>query len=1186
MKKNNRIKYSFDFILLCLSIVAVLSVGTNAKDKNGSDKTTAKIYSPSSINESGFNGDSYRLNINNINLPMSRAGVMADVNIPPDGTLGRFDGFGFLYSGGFFLSGYSGSRLWANAVASASLVEDYVPGTVAKGSSDPNAGIYVVKRTDGLGSQAYQDWKKAVDLGADFYDANKDGVYDPYVDTPDLLGDETVWCVYNDGTPAAQRRWNTISPIGLEVRQTVFALSSKGQIGNIIFLRYRIKYVGLGKENEPNQLDSVYFGAWADPDIGANPDNDLVGSDISRNAIFTYKDGSDESYGVNPPSFFITFFSGPVEYIPGTTFVDNDGNGEYDPEIDEPLDTAYSVRGQILGKEIYPGARNQPLSSVVEYLNGFSTRFEDPNTHQEARNYMLGLEKDGSQVDPCTLPIGEVNGDCNAVDPRFWFSGDPVTGTGWIGVQPWDVRMMSNTGPFTLYKDTPENREAGRLVEKEIVVAYVVGRGTDNINSITVAREINDVSQKIFDNNFPSPPPPPLITYEVNTGDDFIDLTWNTAPNVKYVGLDTVLNYDRRVQGFYVNAFRTNSNVESIDGITNSKELVNYSIDNGIDNIYYNAPNGGIDLRRAVASPEYILDSATYADPDQGRIRLTITEDPFTGGALVKGKEYYFAITQYTLNHTSIVNKDDGVYGPPGDYIEVGTAYEEYDQLQPLQDKYANQTRIIKVVFGEDTYSPAIAPGNGTIVSGTSDGEVKYVVVDKEQLTGDEYAVQFHKIEDVPVGESYQTYWSLSNTTTGDVLIDSSGTFDFDTTNYSGKMTEGFITKVKPVTPTIGLSNVSYTPSEDRWYTDFRTDSATGVFYVGQDISQGVATTVASNTSARSSAISADELTTVEIRFGQTGKAYRYLAGFVGTPITRRQIFVYAAAVTASDTGGTKGSVGLLGEGFVEVPFTAWAIEKDGSERQLTVGFIEFSADFKGNADGNWDPGTIASGLGNEVIAIFPDDYDPTGSQIQYTGNSNGWADIMRGYNLNDPSATQDQVSIASSEWFDAMYVVSLKKMSESSFYKSGDKLTIPMEVYPYTDSDKYTFKTISSGALSQSEKKATFDKVNVFPNPLYGFNPATSYDNSPADEPFVTFSNLPEKVTIKIFTLSGTLIKTLETADKSNPTSPFLRWGLLNEKGLRVASGLYLAIVSSPDYGQKILKFSIILPQKQLQRY
>ncbi len=50
---------------------------------------------------------------------------------------------------------------------------------------------------------------------------------------------------------------------------------------------------------------------------------------------------------------------------------------------------------------------------------------------------------------------------------------------------------------------------------------------------------------------------------------------------------------------------------------------------------------------------------------------------------------------------------------------------------------------------------------------------------------------------------------------------------------------------------------------------------------------------------------------------------------------------VYAEGITAADTVG-KGVVGKFGEGFVDVPFTAWVEDTQfGEKRQLAVGFIE-----------------------------------------------------------------------------------------------------------------------------------------------------------------------------------------------------------------------------------------------------
>lgn len=1204
MKKKQRL-YPFQslIILLIFSIISMGFLGDNKNNKNSGLQKTYKITSTTS--EGGKKGDAYRLFINNINLPMNSKGIIAAVDIQdnPDPSIsgpdGKFGKHTFLFSSGFYLSGFANGTLFANAVASASLTEDYVPG-LAGTRGDSRAQIYVLKSSDPDFGTSWQDWIDAVDLGADFYDGDGDGFYtpsdkngnkswDPDEDRPDLLGDETVWTVYWDGIPAAQRNWNNVDPLGIEVRQTVFAYQSAGAIGNLIFVRYRFKYIGLGNSNEPNQLDNVYFGVWADPDLGeAGFSDDLVGVDVPRNAGYTYNDGADDSWGPNPPCFMIDYFSGPVDSIAGETYEDVNQNGIFDAG-DNPIDTAFSSRGLIIGMKEYPGAKNLPISSFVEYINGDPT-LNDPNTREEARNLMLGKTKAGADINVCNFAYG--NGatlaNCGTIDPRFWYSGDPVTATGWLNTVPADLRQMTNTGPFNLKKGE----------EKEIVVAYVVGQGDNALNSIEIARDIDDGAQIIFNRNFlaPSPPPPPVVATESN--EDYIDLIWETKDQVTYHSISDAWNLI--FGGYNIYAAKSFTNSENVDNQNNFKLLDRFQADNYIKNLYYkDGKTGGVQLLFPLADSLNLLDTNLYKDSQAGRIRLRITEDPFTGGPLVKGKPYYFVVTSYAINFDALINRAGSTTGTPGDYYLTDQTF-----VQVAENPRA-LSLFKTVLMGEDIYIPPVEMVPGEKIAGVSNGLIAYDIISPADLKDNEYQVTFYK--DVSSAD-YKMFWELKNLNTGAVLEDSGDYYLYeDPYNVAAPITEGFITKIQEVVASPGT--LEYTPSANTWFDSFNPNAGTGAFYVGKDIPDG--TPVALFKEKQSDYITADRLRKVEIRFGQngSGKAYRYLNGFKGSSFQRLNSYSFAGAITSADT--TNRSTYPIGEwnsttnsanGFVDVPFTAWVVDENypGDDRQLAVGFVERARNStfpNGKPDGSWDPSDSLN-LSGEVIIVFDAEYDPTGSQIEYTGGEfttgsgtvTVWADLLRAVTGLNPipndaqGITQEQKDIFISPWFNSLYVVGLQKQNPSSFFSNGDKLTVPVAVYPYTSDDVYRF-SVNSKVLTDEQSKQLFDKVSVFPNPLYGYNPYTTNYSLSADDPFVTFSNLPnEEINIKIYSLSGQLLRTLVKDPIS--TSPFLQWDLHNEAGLRVASGLYLAIVSSPKYGDKVLKFSIILPQKQLPRY
>ncbi len=108
---------------------------------------------------------------------------------------------------------------------------------------------------------------------------------------------------------------------------------------------------------------------------------------------------------------------------------------------------------------------------------------------------MTGKFPNGQMYDPCAYtPLGGVLGgvDCNLVNPLYWFSGDPINIIGWLDTLGTDQRTVINSGPFNL--------EIGKPIT--IIYAYIIGRGTDRLNSITKAREIAAFTHQFYQSNF------------------------------------------------------------------------------------------------------------------------------------------------------------------------------------------------------------------------------------------------------------------------------------------------------------------------------------------------------------------------------------------------------------------------------------------------------------------------------------------------------------------------------------------------------------------------------------------------------------------------------------------------------------------------------------------------------------
>ncbi len=142
-------------------------------------------------------------------------------------------------------------------------------------------------------------------------------------------------------------------------------------------------------------------------------------------------------------------------------------------------------------------------------------------------------------------------------------------------------------------------------------------------------------------------------------------------------------------------------------------------------------------------------------------------------------------------------------------------------------------------------------------------------------------------------------------------------------------------------------------------------------------------------------------------------------------------------------------------------------------------------------------------------------------------------------------------------------------------FPAAGDTAIIRLKK-PFLSSDVFRF-VAHEGKINTEQAKAELDNIKVVPNPYVASarweikNPF----NSGRGPRSIHFTHLPAKCTIRIFTVNGELVKTIEHDEPYNDGSEY--WDLLTKDNLGVSYGVYIYHVDAPGVGQKIGKFAII---------
>lgn len=126
----------------------------------------------------------------------------------------------------------------------------------------------------------------------------------------------------------------------------------------------------------------------------------------------------------------------------------------------------------------------------------------------------------------------------------------------------------------------------------------------------------------------------------------------------------------------------------------------------------------------------------------------------------------------------------------------------------------------------------------------------------------------------------------------------------------------------------------------------------------------------------------------------------------------------------------------------------------------------------------------------------------------------------------------------------------------------------------PFEKGDTYSFETKKAEFISSGVNKQ-LSNIYVVPNPYVAYSSSENPGRTQIKrgERELQFRNLPPQCTIRIYTLTGELVDTIEKDDNGS----IAYWNLLSSEGMRISYGVYIYHVDVPGVGEQIGRFGVI---------
>ena len=1029
----------------------------------------------------------------------------------------------------------------------ASYKGEYAPGHFKSDGTWETTGdfkMYTVRLGDNATNNPdYANWYKMVPYGAPYKDINNNHQYDDGVDIPGMPNaGQTIFECMGDGdvsqrSPGEGFGGGINSPIlGAELRFTAWSYTTPG-LEDLQFINWVVINAGTSR------WDSTFLGVVVDPDLG-DANDDYIGCDVNLGLGYCYNgdnndgNGAPPTYGSAPPAFGMDYFKSPINHVTGDT----------------------------LG-----------MTSFVFFTNTVSSPppcESDPNGEPiPAYNMLQGLKKDRSPfLDPTVSPPAVT---------KFVYPGNPETATGWteakgsvqncggitgttIPTNPaGDRRFIFNSGAldFTVSPGDTQN----------IVLAQFVARGSSNLNSVTRLKSLSQTAQIIYDRNFnvTPPPPPPVVNTSFTplvNGLCNITLSWGDVSE-SYSYLDTIFypisaNNLYKFEGYEV--YEINKFAKQLPDFTKPysidpsvlKLIDAFDLRNNIGLVVDTFSTGTVISNNELYAPFPIVPPFNMPTPNgfpqKGISRnITLTSTQFSenyGGqsSFIYGQEYQFAVVAYAVSYSDSIRRGFKVIRN-----SVGT-------------------QIIKVRPTAPPAGTVFAFKNGdTLNTNLKDLGVTPIIKNSNLLQDATYRIQFSSDTTynilrkllIPGALKFDTLRSnlkvtgfkstsdeASRTIDGILLNTQKIRYSGSAPNFVGNV--GILkdpsSSLKPDSIQNRVKGWAWSNPGNPFLTGSKFQRDASRFW--QSRSQSISYPMAGTFTNLKSALNPEQLRNVTIQWTAPGQG-QYAYWYQDTSLASDNYYIY--------------------KGMQPVPFKVFVdtvIVEDPTipsfrveRRQVNCGFVE-SADVNPFTNG-WNPSTDTLG-GKLLLYTFGTSYDTS---------------LTTPYKNRNLFLQQSQ--------FDIMFVWSPQLVSTGGKGNPGEEFYM----YPYTVTRKfyngtaplyYEFTTKKPAFGDMTSAKGEMDKIKAVPNPYYGFS---TLDRSSSDK-FVTFTHLPLNCAIKIYTLNGDLIKTINKTGTGDPTfNSTIEWNLQNEDRVPVASGIYVALIDAPNIGTKVLKIAIFTSQERI---